>query len=153
MLKYLYYSVLFLLGFIIVGCNQSTDVTAVKAEKEREAIKSYEIVETWKPYDHPNGFGAKVILNEDLSEADLIAFVKFLASDHDPVSIDVYTSRKAFLEASNNNYTEAYDSDYILFYVKNLSVKRTFYGFNEIRWMQSVGKFSDKFGTVTKLQD
>ena len=98
-----------------------------------------------------NGFGADVLLKDDLSERELIALVKQLAGSHDPVLIRIFTSRLAYNQERNNKYGPEYNSDYILFYVKNFSSLPAYRGSNEIRWMQETGKFSSKFGTKTKF--
>jgi hypothetical protein len=98
-----------------------------------------------------SGFGADILLKDDVSERDLVSLIKQLAGSHDPVVIRVYTSRTAYDQEQNGNYGPEYDSDYILFYVKNFSRMGAYRGCNEIRWMQEVGKFSSKFGTKSEL--
>ena len=105
----------------------------------------------FKPSNIQNGFGADILLKDDLSEQELVSFVKHLAGSHNPVLIRIFTSRVAYDQEQNNNYGPEYDSNYILFYVKNFSSAPAYRGFNEIRWMQKIGKFSSKFGTKTKF--
>ena len=105
----------------------------------------------FKPNNIQNGYGAVILLKDELSEQELVSFVKRLAGFHDPVVIRIFTSRIAYAQELNENYGQEYDSDYILFYIKNFSGRGAFKGCNEIRWMQETGKFSSKFGTKTKF--
>ena len=124
-----------------------------KERKQKEAVPvvEYEILDSFKPNKEPNGFGAVILLKSDLSENKLISFVKKIAANYDPVLIRVFISREAYQQEKTNNYGQEYKSGYILFYVKNKTGRGAYRGFNEIRWMQEVGKFSGKFGLKTKL--
>jgi len=124
----------------------------IKATVEPEmSLASHTVLRQWKPNDHPKGYGAEILLTEDLSEADLIAFIKKLSKGHDPVNIRIFSSPAAYEAEKNDDFGEVYARGYILFYVKNLTGKGAYRGLNEIRWMQEEGKFSSKFGTKTKL--
>ena len=58
-----------------------------------------------------------------------------------------YTDKQIYINEQNNIYTNQ-NKHYILFYIKNDSKF-----FNEIRWMQEVGKFSELSGTQTQLDN
>ena len=90
-----------------------------------------------------------MVLQEDLAETGLVLFVKQLSGNHDPVNILVWTSRIAWQD--ENAKTPEFKSDYILFYVKNLTGDGAYHGLNEIRWMQEVGKYYYNYGMVTKF--
>ncbi|MFH1717610.1 MAG: hypothetical protein ABIF19_09690 [Planctomycetota bacterium] len=105
----------------------------------------------FKPNNRQNGYGADIFLRDELSEQELVSFVKSLADSHDPVVIRIFISHIAYAQELNGNYGPEYDSGYILVYIKNFSGSGAFRGCNEIRWMQATGKFSSKFGTKTRL--
>ena len=124
---------------------------AGSAGVSRSPASSYTVLRQWKPNNDPNGYGAEILIGHDLSEKDLIALIKKLSHGHDPVSIDVWSSRVAYEQSKRNQYGEAFARGFILTYVKNLTGKGAYRGFNEIRWMQEKGKFSAKFGTKTEF--
>lgn len=109
----------------------------------------YTILRQWKPMRRARGFGADVLLEQEVDEEQLVQFVKRLAAAHDPVVIRVFTSREAY--ADEDAATPAFRSGFLIFYVKNATGSGRYRGFNEIRWMQEVGKFSSKFGHKTKF--
>ena len=109
------------------------------------------VLRQWKPNHNPDGYGAEILLNRDLNEADLVALVRRWSKGHDPVNILIFSSRAAYEAAKNDQFGEAFARGYILFYVKNLSGRGAYRGFNEIRWMQEKGKFAAKFGTKAKM--
>ena len=114
-------------------------------------IPTFTYLREFKPNNIQNGYGADILLEDELSEQELVSFVKRLAGSHDPVVIRIFTSRIAYDQEQNDDYGPEYDSDYILFYVKNFSGRGAYRGCNEIRWMQATGEFSSKFGTKTKF--
>ena len=111
----------------------------------------YSIIEQWKPNENPNGFGADTLLKEDLTQEELISFIKHLGDNYDPVLIRVYTSQQAYEQEQSGNYGDEWREGYIIFYVKNLTGQGAYSGLNEIRWMQEIGEFSHLFGQKTKL--
>ena len=151
------------MALLFVGCktNEDEDNSPVQSilsetpqvvhESPKEATSPYEILRQWRPNNEPTGYGVEILLNLDYTESELISFVKQLAAGHDPVVIRIFTSRKAYEQEKTGNYGPAYDSDYILFYVKNMTGRGAYRGFNEIRWMQEVGKYSSKFGLKTMM--
>ena len=129
----------------------SSEITQVANKPTKEATAPYEVLRQWLPNNEPTGYGAEILLNLDYTESELISFVKQLAASHDPVIIRIFTSLTAYEQEKTENYGPSYDSDYILFYVKNMTGRGAYRGFNEIRWMQAVGKYSSKFGLKTKM--
>jgi len=144
-------TIVVMLGLMISGCGQQIE----KGTKDREEIPKTETtapfiyLHQWKPYNMSNGFGADILLQQDLSEQELVAFIQQLADNHNPVIIRVWTSRKAY----QDEYAETpeFKTDYLLYYVKNMTSRRPYCGCNEIRWMQEKGKFSSLYGTQTKF--
>ncbi len=123
---------------------------AVEVPKvEGPAGVSHTMIKEWKLDNAENGLGAYVLLEEDLEEADLMEFVKYLAGDHDPVSISIWTSMEAYNDRVGR--TEAYKTDYLLIYVRNSTSQGFYQGADEVRWMQKKGKFSTKYGKRTPL--
>ena len=174
MLVMLIFAVGFLLAYILemdlgekgsggVNGTSSTDVHSM--EMFREQIKvldsftaeakieemrgSFEFLRRWKPCDASGGFGADILLRQDLTERELIVFVQNLTGDYNPVIVRIWTSRIAYYDEDAR--TPEFKTDYLLFYVKNTTNKGPFRGCNEIRWMQEKGKFSSKFGTKTRF--
>jgi hypothetical protein len=119
--------------------------------ESKPARSSHTVLRQWKPNDHPNGYGADILMTQDLNESDLITLTQTLGNGHDPVVIRIFSSRAAYEAEKNKQFGDVYARGYILFYVKNLTGEGAYRGFNEIRWMQEKGKFSSKFGTKTKL--
>lgn len=112
----------------------------------------YEILREFRPYQAPNSLGLDLLVGSNIGKVEVITLIKKLSKDKDPVQINIYTDRKVYEDAKSNIYGETYDEHFLLFYVKNLTVRRAYYGLNEIRWMQEKGKFKDLFGTKTHLQ-
>lgn len=116
-----------------------------------ESMPRFTHLRSFKPDNVQTGYGADILLQDELSEQELVSFVKRLAGSHDPVVIRIFTSHIAYTQEQNDNYGPEYDSDYILFFVRNLSGRGAYLNCNEIRWMQTTGKFSAKFGTKTRF--
>ena len=153
------------LGFNITELVKSTTKETgdweVNVEKDpltdkKEINYDYEILREWEPYkeDTNNSLGLEILLKEkekDLTKEGLIEFINTLKKDIDPVTFKIYLSKKAYEEENNYNYTDEFDKGFLLVYIKNMTVNRTYYGVNEIRWMQVIGKFSSFFGQSTKF--
>lgn len=123
---------------------------ALELPPQVESMPRFTHLRSFKPDNVQTGYGADILLQDELSEQELVSFVKRLAGSHDPVVIRIFTSRIAYTQEQNDNYGPEYDSDYILFFVRNLSGRGAYRNCNEIRWMQATGKFSAKFGTKTR---
>lgn len=118
------------------------------------ALLDHDTLRAWKPNDAVNGLGAEILLRQDIdeiSEDQLLSFIRRLAGDHDPVLIRVYTSQEAYAAEREQTYGPAYDEGYILFYIKNLTGRGAYGGRNEVRWMQESGRFAARFGEATPL--
>jgi len=102
----------------------------------------YSTLREWSP---GGGLGIEVLLErDDLTEQDLVEFVKQISSGHDTVVAKIYSSKVAWEQEKDNNFGPEYKSDYLVYFVSKG-------GINEIRWMQEVGNFADKYGTKTPL--
>lgn len=120
-------------------------------EPELEQAVKFSIITQWQPDENPNGFGADILLEEDLTQEQLIDFVKDLSSDYDPILIRIYTSQQAYDQEQSEEYGDEWREGYVIFYVKNLTGEGAYSGYNEIRWMQEIGEFAHLFGQVTKF--
>ncbi|MBN2593407.1 MAG: hypothetical protein JXA81_07865 [Sedimentisphaerales bacterium] len=76
-----------------------------------EPIPIFTYLRKWRPNNIQNGYGADILLNGELSEQELVSFVKRLAGSHDPVIIRIFTSRIAYAQEQNNNYGPEYDRE------------------------------------------
>jgi len=54
-----------------------------------------------------------------LDEAGMIAFMKHLSSDSDPVIIKVFLSNEAWEIENAGNWDGVYKSDYVVYYTKD----------------------------------
>ncbi len=116
------------------------------AKEEPTISVNYTILRQWKPQNISSAFGAEILLHDDLSKSEIIAFIKQIGNRKNPVVIKIYLSRIAYDNQNNNIFDEKYKKGYLLYYIKNN--KR---GTNEIRWFQEIGKFSHLNGQKTKL--
>jgi hypothetical protein len=140
-----------------VGSTDTKTSTTTKYTLPKNTNYKYEVLRQGEPYeeDTNNGLGLEILLKEkesDLTKKGIVKFINTIEKDKDPVNIRIFLSRKAYEDEQNENYSDEYDKGYLLFYVKNTTVDRAYYGFNEIRWMQEKGKFSNLFGNKTKLE-
>jgi len=126
-----------------------TDAT-LKGENANQQIK-YSILRKWHPYEKQTGLGLDIWLETDLSEAQIVSFLMQLTKDKDPVKINIYTDRTVYENEKKGIYGPEYGKHFLLVYIKNTTVKRAFYGVDEIRWMQESGKFSHLFGKKTPM--
>ncbi len=153
------FSWVFVLFLILISCSEGSSKSTKKTEsssrkpKEESILSSidYSIIQQWKPDNNQNGLGADILLKQDLSKEEIISFLKQLSKDKDPVLIKIYTSQEAYKQEKNETYGKEFQEGYLLFYVRNTTGKGAYRGFNEIRWMQEIGKFSSLLGQKTKL--
>ena len=82
-------------------------------------------------------------------EDQLVDLIRTLSTGHDPVNIKAYNSQEAYQQEQIGAYGDAWETGYLLFYVKNLTGRGAFSGFNEIRWMQQEGNLPQKMGEKT----
>ena len=128
---------------LIVGCN----------EQVRPVFDDIEYLEYHKPNgNHPN-YVAILLYKGDVAEKRLIDIVQiFNQSYGKAILVKIFSSTQAYQNEKNNVYGNIYDSDYLLFYVKNLRNWGAYKGFNEIRWMQAKGGLSHLLGTKYKFK-
>jgi len=113
---------------------------------------TYEVLRgPWKPNDAPQGLGLELLIPESATQDQIIRLLRELAAGKDPVFINVWTSRQAWEDGKRNIY-DGYDEHLICGYVKNMTGRGVFGGFNEIRWMQEKGRFSHLSGKTTPMQ-
>lgn len=120
--------------------------------------KDFSFLRQWKPNHEPNGFGVDILLESNFRKEEIILFIefitrdfiKYLDSDKEPILIRLWKTQIAHEQNENKVFRKEFREGYIAFYVKNLNGKGAYSGFNEIRWMQEIGEFSDLFGQVTK---
>ena len=100
-----------LIVLLIVGCD----------EQVRPVFDDIEYLDYQKPDgNHPN-YVAILLYKGDVTEKRLIDIVKkFNQSYEKAVSVKIFSSTQAYQNEENNVYGDIYDSDYLLFYVKNL---------------------------------
>jgi hypothetical protein len=137
------------------GSDESEAPTRVdQAVAAPVAVLQAETLREWKPSQAPRGLGLEILIladEADLTEEGLINLVKTLAGRADPVIIKAYLTREAYEAELADDLGPAWTSGYLFFYTKNGTRQGAYQGFNEIRWMQETGAFSEKLGTVTRL--
>ena len=133
---------LLLIALLIVGCD----------EQVRPVFNDIEYLEYQKPDGNSPNYFAILLYKGDITEKRLIDIVKkFNQSYSKAVLVKIFSSTQAYQNEKNNVYGEIYDSDYLLYYIKNLRNWGAYKGFNEIRWMQAKGGLSHLLGTKYKL--
>lgn len=105
----------------------------------------------WRPYKAPNSLGLDILLLSELNKQELISFIKNISIGMDIVIINIYTDLDVYENAQKDYYTKEFDEHFVLIYIKNTTIRRAYYGFNEIRWMQQTGRFSGLYGTQTQM--
>ncbi len=125
--------------------------------KENNATLTYEVLKgPWHPYEAATGLGLEILIPESATQEGIIQLLRQLSAARDPVSIRVWTSRIAYENEMRNLYGSSYDDLYarhlICMYTKNLTVRRAFFGSNEIKWIQEKGKFAHLQGQTTPMQ-
>ena len=127
---------------LIVGCG----------EQVRPVFDDIEYLEYQKPDGNRPNYVAILLYKGNVSEKRLIDIVKIFNQSYEKaVLVKIFSSTKAYQNEKNNVYGNIYDSDYLLFYVKNLRNWGAYKGFNEIRWMQEKGELSRLLGTKYKF--
>lgn len=136
------------IAIVVVWTQRSS--APVPAREPTVALK-YTILRQWLPDNTPNGYGAELLLEQDVTEQELILFLKRLGEGKDPVLIKIYTTRKAYEEELSGTYTTEYDRGYLLSYIRKRAGRGAYARVNEIRWMQKEGPFSHLYGQTTPL--
>ena len=131
-----------LLIILIMGCEETTP----------PAFDDIEYLEYQKPDGNRPNYIATLLYKGDITEKRLIDIIKVFNQSYDKaVLVKIFSSTKAYQNEKNNVYGHIYDSEYLLFYVKNIRNWGAYKGFNEIRWMQTKGGLSHLLGTKYKL--
>jgi hypothetical protein len=119
-------------------------------EPQKEEIPfpviEYSVLRDWKPNKDYRGLGLEILVGDEAKEEELVALIKNLAAGREHVNIRVYSSQEAYRQEQRQTYGDAYQSGYLLFYIKNLTGRGPFDGLNEIRWMQEKGQLSHRRG-------
>jgi hypothetical protein len=147
---------MFALVFGFISCSEGDSKRTKESVQSKEhkinlSSINYSILRQWNPNNNPDSFGAEILLQQELTKEEIISFIKRLSLNKDPVKVNIYTIRAAYEQEKSGNYGKEYKEGFLLVYIKNFTGKGTFRGFNEIRWMQEIGKFSHLFGQKTKL--
>ena len=133
---------LLLIVLLIVGCREPIP----------PAFDDIEYLEYQKPDGNRSNYIAILLYKGDVTEKRLIDIIKvFNKSYGKAVLVKIFSSTQAYQNEKNNVYGDIYDSEYLLFYVKNLRNFGAYKGFNEIRWMQAKGGLSHLLGTKYKF--
>ena len=133
---------LLVIALLIIGCG----------EQVRPVFDDIEYLEYQKPDGNRPNYIATLLYKGDVTEKRLIDIIKvFNQSYGKAVLVKIFSSTQAYQNEKNNVYGEIYDSDYLLFYVKNIRNWGAYKGFNEIRWMQQKGVLNHLFTTKYKF--
>ena len=133
---------LLLIALLIVGC----------VEQVRPVFDDIEYLEYQKPDGNRPNYVAMLLYKGNFTEKRLIDIVKIFNQSYEKaVLVKIFLGTQAYQNEKNNVYGEIYDSDYLLYYVKNLKNWGAYKGLNEIRWMQAKGELSLLLGTIYKL--
>ena len=137
-----------------------TSTIPIKNLEGMSKTPKFSLLASWKPNSEANGFGADVLLEDELNKEEIVTFVKYLADDFNrytndkttsPICIRIWSSELAFEQNQKLEFGDEFRTGYLVYFVRNLTNKGAYKGFNEIRWMQEIGKFSELFGQKTKL--
>ena len=101
---------LLLIALLIVGCSDPTP----------PIFDDVEYLEYQKPDGNRPNYIVILLYKGDVTEKRLIDIVKvFNQSYGKAVLVKIFSSTQAYQNEKNNVYGDIYDSDYLLFYVKN----------------------------------
>jgi hypothetical protein len=133
--------------------KEKPSVSADTQPSQSNGPLTYEVLRgPWKPDEAPQGLGLELLIPESATQEQIIRLLRDLAAGKDPVFINMWTNRQVWANAKKNIYDDAYDQHLICVYVKNMTGRGLFAGFNEIRWMQEKGRFSHLSGKTTPMQ-
>ena len=121
---------------------------------------AYSVLRQFKPRNAsnpdawPDSLGLVILVDaEGLTEETLIRLLDHIAAERSVVNVSIYTSRNAYEQVENVQSGETIGPEgkagFILVYIRNTTTSGHLAGANEIRWMQEVGPFAEKYGTVT----
>ena len=129
--------------------TKQTDTSETVEPQEKEIplqVIEHSVLRDWKPNRDYRGLGLEILVSDEATEEELIELIQTLAGRRENVNIRVYSSNEAYRQEQRQSYGDAYKRGYLLFYIKNLTGRGPFDGFNEIRWMQETGHLSHKRG-------
>ena len=136
---------------VVKSETQKNDESINKEESVSSNIE-YDILREWNPDNEGDAIGLDILLSpKDVNEETIKEIVQQIVGDKKKAMIKVYQSKKAYSEETTGNYSDEYKKGYVAFYVKNLTGDGAYQDFDEIRWMQEIGKLSSLYGTVTKF--
>ena len=114
----------------------------------------YKVLRSWNPNNDNLAIGMDILIDKkNISEEAIKRLIaEIVGSQVELANILIFSSRNAWVEGQRGSgFTDDYKKNYIAFYVKNSTQKGAYTGFNEIRWMQEVGKLASKYGSKTKI--
>lgn len=149
----------FVFLMVIVGCAEEDQQRTEQIIEEELSVQEpveppidYSIFREWNPDDDPQAVGLEILISEnDATKENIENLVKSLSNNVRKTAIKVFQSRQAWEEEQSGDYTDAYDSGYLVYYVKNVSGSGAFQGRNEIRWLQAEGQLEHLMGSSTQL--
>ena len=94
---------------LLTGCKEDNNSANQEASSEQNLdanqddfhLPTFTYLREFKPNNIQKGYGADILLEDELSEQELVSFVKHLASSHDPVLIRIFTKGETFVYHSN----------------------------------------------------
>lgn len=149
---------------LIVSCGEEDQQRTEQIEESTEIEEEmsvqepvdppidHSILREWNPDDDPQAVGLEILISEnDATKENIENLIKTLSDNDSKAAIKVFQSRQAWQEEQSGDYTDAYDSGYLAYYVKNLTGSGAFQGRNEIRWFQAEGQLEHLMGSSTQL--
>lgn len=109
----------------------------------------YTFLREWQVAGAPKGYGADILVEEDVTPEELMRFVINMAGEQDPVSINIWCDLSAYQEM--NETSDSYKSGYILVYTRQTVKNGALEDADEIEWKQQVGKFSEYYGQTVQV--
>ncbi len=131
------------------GRTDAVETAEPYQSETQEPTIEYSVLRQWQPNNDPRGLGLEILVSGDATEDQLVELIRTLSTGHDPVLIRAHGSDEAYQAEQNETYGDVWETGYLLFYVKNLTGRGAFSGFNEIRWMQQEGNLPHKMGEKT----
>ena len=138
-------TLLLFIGLALWSCSKEIIPT-------RPTINNIEYLRYWEPNEKRPNYGAELLYTGEIEYGKIYDIISVFNKTYGKaVMVDIYTSKEAYLAGINQEYGDIFNEGFILGYVKNLTNRGAYRGFNEIRWMQEKGELSHLFGSVTTL--
>lgn len=133
--------------------EESTEIEEeLSVEEPLDPPIDYTILREWNPDDDPQAVGLEILISEnEATKENIENLVKSLSDNVRKAAIKVFQSRQAWQEEQSGEFTDAYDSGYLAYYVKNLTGSGAFQGRNEVRWFQAEGQLEHLMGSSNQL--